>query len=162
MDNYRKFSEIVYGVEKETTNSGNVIKYKGAKYLVIDTIDTDKDTLGYEHELRSNSMQAMTVAEIKDEYKSYKDSKLKEIKGYPQSVINQNLTIVYAGTKSWQDWKTNFREIGFNDKHQAGAFQSALTYASQIERQYSPEAGYTINTTGVILLVVPKQFTLRF
>ena len=96
MDNYRKFSEIVYGVEKETTNSGNVIKYKGAKYLVIDTIDTDKDTLGYEHELRSNSMQAMTVAEIKDEYKSYKDSKLKEIKGYPQSVINQNLTIVYA------------------------------------------------------------------
>lgn len=144
MDNYRKFSEIVYGVEKETTNSGNVIKYKGAKYLVIDTIDTDKDTLGYEHELRSNSMQAMTVAEIKDEYKSYKDSKLKEIKGYPQSVINQNLTIVYAGTKSWQDWKTNFREIGFNDKHQAGAFQSA----SQIERQYSPEAGYTINTTG--------------
>lgn len=148
MDNYRKFSEIVYGVEKETTNSGNVIKYKGAKYLVIDTIDTDKDTLGYEHELRSNSMQAMTVAEIKDEYKSYKDSKLKEIKGYPQSVINQNLTIVYAGTKSWQDWKTNFREIGFNDKHQAGAFQSALTYASQIERQYSPEAGYTINTTG--------------
>lgn len=83
MDNYRKFSEIVYGVEKETTNSGNVIKYKGAKYLVIDTIDTDKDTLGYEHELRSNSMQAMTVAEIKDEYKSYKDSKLKEIKGYP-------------------------------------------------------------------------------
>ena len=148
MDNYRKFSEIVYGVEKQTTNSGNVIKYKGAKYLVIDTIDTDKDTLGYEHELRSNSMQAMTVAEIKDEYKSYKDSKLKEIKGYPQSVINQNLTIVYAGTKSWQDWKTNFREIGFNDKHQAGAFQSALTYASQIERQYSPEAGYTINTTG--------------
>ena len=56
MDNYRKFSETVYGVQKETTNSGDVIKYKGAKYLVIDTIDTDKDTLGYEHELRSNSM----------------------------------------------------------------------------------------------------------
>ena len=44
--------------------------------------------------------------------------------------------------------ENHFREIGFNDKHQAGAFQSALTYASQIERQYSPEAGYTINTTG--------------
>lgn len=146
MDNYRKFSEIVYGVEKETTNSGDVIKYKGAKYLVIDTIDTDKDTLRYEHKPRSNSMQAMTVAEIKDEYKN--DKNIKGVPGYPQSVINQNLTIVYAGTKSWQDWKTNFREIGFNDKHQAGAFQSALTYASQIERQYSPEAGYTINTTG--------------
>lgn len=120
MDNYRKFSEIVYGVEKETTNSGDVIKYKEAKYLVIDTIDTDKDTLGYEYEPRSNSMQAMTVAEIKDEYKN--DKNIKGVPGYPQSVISQNLTIVYAGTKSWQDWKTNFREIGFNDKHQAGAF----------------------------------------
>ncbi|MFI2777630.1 DUF2974 domain-containing protein, partial [Escherichia coli] len=93
MDNYRKFSEIVYGVEKETTNSGDVIKYKEAKYLVIDTIDTDKDTLGYEYEPRSNSMQAMTVAEIKDEYKN--DKNIKGVPGYPQSVISQNLTIVY-------------------------------------------------------------------
>lgn len=146
MDNYRKISNKVYEVEKENVQINE--KIKGTNHIVIDTIDTDKDTFGYEHEPRSNSMQAMTVAEIKDEYKSWDEDDLKDIKGYPQSVINQNLTIVYAGTKSWQDWKTNFREIGFNDKHQAGAFQAALTYASQIERQYSPEAGYTINTTG--------------
>ncbi|MBD9842741.1 DUF2974 domain-containing protein [Enterococcus faecalis] len=141
MDNYRKISNKVYEVEKENVQINE--KIKGTNHIVIDTIDTDKDTFGYEHEPRSNSMQAMTVAEIKDEYKSWDEDDLKDIKGYPQSVINQNLTIVYAGTKSWQDWKTNFREIGFNNKHQA-----ALTYASQIERQYSPEAGYTINTTG--------------
>lgn len=146
MDNYRKISNKVYEVEKDNVQINE--KIKGTNHIVIDTIDTDKDTFGCEHEPRSNSMQAMTVAEIKDEYKSWDEDDLKDIKGYPQSVINQNLTIVYAGTKSWQDWKTNFREIGFNDKHQAGAFQAALTYASQIERQYSPEDGYTINTTG--------------
>ena len=139
LDDFNKLSKEVYKVEREQVVSDK--KVVEDKYLVLDTIDTDKDTFGYEHEPRSNSMQAMTVAEIKDEYKSWDEDDLKDIKGYPQSVINQNLTIVYAGTKSWQDWKTNFREIGFNDKHQVGAFQSALTYASQIERQYSPEAG---------------------
>lgn len=56
MDNYWKFFEIVYGVEKEIINLGNVIKYKGVKYFVIDIIDIDKDIFGYEYELRSNSM----------------------------------------------------------------------------------------------------------
>lgn len=87
MDNYRKISNKVYEVEKENVQINE--KIKGTNHIVIDTIDTDKDTFGYEHEPRSNSMQAMTVAEIKDEYKSWDEDDLKDIKGYPQSVINQ-------------------------------------------------------------------------
>ncbi|HFD0536453.1 TPA: DUF2974 domain-containing protein, partial [Enterococcus faecium] len=62
--------------------------------------------------------------------------------------IKKDLTIAYAGTKSWQDWKTNIREVGFEDKHDNGAFQSALAYADAIEKTYSVKDGYTISTTG--------------
>lgn len=68
LDDFNKLSKEVYKVEREQVVSDK--KVVEDKYLVLDTIDTDKDTFGYEHEPRSNSMQAMTVAEIKDEYKN--------------------------------------------------------------------------------------------
>lgn len=81
LDDFNKLSKEVYKVEREQVVSDK--KVVEDKYLVLDTIDTDKDTFGYEHEPRSNSMQAMTVAEIKDEYKSWDEDDLKDIKGYP-------------------------------------------------------------------------------
>ncbi|MFB1050648.1 Mbeg1-like protein [Paraliobacillus sp. JSM ZJ581] len=65
--------------------------------------------------------------------------------GYPESIIKKDLTIAYAGTKTWKDWKTNFREIAKNEKHSEGAFQSALNYAKEVQLKYS---GYNISTTG--------------
>lgn len=81
MDAYRILSKKVYDVEKEKVPINK--KIKETNHIVIDTIDTDKDTLGYEREPRNNSMQAMTVAEIKNQYKHLKDNQLKEVPGYP-------------------------------------------------------------------------------
>lgn len=148
MDQYRKFSDKVYGVETEKIKTGDVFKNKKEKYLVVDTIDTNKDTLKIDDTPRKNSMQAMTVAEIKDEYKSLKDDKLRQIKGYPDSVIKKDLTIVYAGTQTKRDWQTNVNEIFLEAKTPEGAFYTSVEYAREIERKYSKQAGFTINTTG--------------
>lgn len=90
------------------------------------------------------------VAEIKDEYKSYNEKQLKKVSGYPESVIEKDIVIAYAGTTMTdsQDWKTNGREIGLNDKHDNGAFQSAVDYANEIEKKYSDKEGYRISSTG--------------
>lgn len=135
MDQYKKFSDKVYGVENEKMKSGDVFRDKKDKYLVLDTIDTNKDILNGENNPRKNSMQAMAVAEIKDEYKSYREEKLKEIKGYPASVVTKEITIAYAGTSSLKDWTTNVIEIGLNAKYENGAFASAVDYAKEIERK---------------------------
>ena len=60
LDDFNKLSKEVYKVEREQVVSDKTVVED--KYLVLDTIDTDKDTLGYEREPRNNSMQAMTVA----------------------------------------------------------------------------------------------------
>lgn len=144
MDQNRVLSEKVYGVEKN-----EIIKNKRIEdtdYIALDIVDTNKDIIGNETKPKGNSMQAMAVAEIKDEYKTEK--RLEKVPGYPESVIKKDITIAYAGTKEWQDWKTNVREIFVNDKHVNGAFQSALEYANEIERKYSVKNGFTIATTG--------------
>ena len=93
-------------------------------------------------------MQAMVVAEIKDEFKKLNDNDLRKVPGFPDSVITKNLTIAYAGTTSLKDWYTNLEEIGRSNKHSNGAFASALNYAREIEKQYPKSDGYTISTTG--------------
>lgn len=90
-------------------------------------------------------MQAMTVGKIKDKYKNLDFNDLKDISGYPESVITNDIKIVYAGTASAQDWKSNGREILFNNKHSDGAFQSALDYAKIVQDKYK---GFNISTTG--------------
>ncbi|EPH68899.1 triacylglycerol lipase [Enterococcus faecalis 02-MB-P-10] len=146
MDQYRKFSDKVYGVETEKIKTGDVFKNKKEKYLVLDTIDTNKDTLKIDDAPRKNSMQAMTVAEIKDEYKSTK--RLETVPGYPESVIKKDLTIAYAGTKTKRDWETNVSEIFLEEKNPEGAFYTSMEYAREIEEKYSKQEGFTINTTG--------------
>ena len=146
MDQNKEFSKAVYGVETGKVKVNE--KIVEDEYLGIDVIDTDKHTIGKEKTPKQNGMQAMVVAEIKDEYKSKKQNQLQQISDYPKSVIKKDLTIAYAGTKNWQDWKTNIREVGFEDKHDNGAFQSALAYADAIEKTYSVKDGYTISTTG--------------
>lgn len=133
MDQNRVFSETVYQVEVGKIKNGDRTG-KRNEYLILDRVNTDKHTIGKEKTPKKNGMQAMVVAEIKDEYKMYVKDKLKKVEGYPKSVIKKDLTIAYAGTKNWQDWKTNIREVGFEDKHDNGAFQSALAYADAIER----------------------------
>ncbi len=71
------------------------------EYLILDMVKTDKHTIGKEKTPKKNGMQAMVVAEIKDEYKSKKQDQLQQISGYPKSVIKKDLTIAYAGTKNW-------------------------------------------------------------
>ncbi len=146
MDQNKEFSKTVYGVETGKVKVNE--KIVEDKYLVIDVIDTDKHTIEKEKTPKKNGMQAMVVAEIKDKYKGYDKDDLKKQADYPKSVIKKDLTIAYAGTKNWQDWKTNIREVGFEDKHDNGAFQSALAYADAIEKTYSVKDGYTISTTG--------------
>ncbi|MBF8807932.1 MAG: triacylglycerol lipase [Enterococcus lacertideformus] len=146
LNDFNILSKESYDMESGKIQVGNTVGKD--KYLVLDAINTNKDTLKNEKIPKNNSMQAMTVAEIKDEFKSYKASKLKEIEGYPESVIKKDLIILYAGTNSWQDFKTDVREIGLNDKHQNGAFQSALAYAKEIEKKYSMKEGYKISTAG--------------
>ncbi|MGK0675685.1 triacylglycerol lipase, partial [Enterococcus faecalis] len=146
MDEYRILSKRVYQIEEGIVQKNE--KVKGTNHIVIDTIDTNKDTLKMEYFPRNNSMQAMTVAEIKDEFKSYKENKLKEIEGYPQSVVKKELTIVYAGTSGLKDWTTDAIEIGMNAKYNNGSFSSAVDYAREIEVKYPKEAGFTIGTSG--------------
>ncbi|MGK0552883.1 triacylglycerol lipase, partial [Enterococcus faecalis] len=97
-------------------------KVKGTNHIVIDTIDTNKDTLKMEYFPRNNSMQAMTVAELKDEYKYKEEIDLKNVPDYPQSVVKKELTIVYAGTSGLKDWTTDAIEIGMNAKYNNGSF----------------------------------------
>ncbi|MBP2097496.1 Mbeg1-like protein [Enterococcus rivorum] len=144
LDDYNKLSNESYQVESNNVQVGD--RVVDDKYLVLDTIDTNKDTLKTESIPRKNSMQAMTVAEIKDEYKIEK--RLEKVPGYPKSVVKKDITIVYAGTSSFKDWTTDFIEIGMNAKYENGAFSSALDYANEIERKYPKENGFTIGTTG--------------
>ena len=96
-------------------------------------------------------MQAMTTATIKDKYKELDITDLKDIPGYPESVITKDITISYAGTSSWQDVKTDVREIAQNDKHGDGAFQSALDYANVIEQRYSKKVWFSKEVNYVIV-----------
>jgi hypothetical protein len=146
VDQNRLLSGASYGVESGKTKVNQIIK--DTNHLVLDVVDTNKDIIGNEQRPKGNSMQAMTTATIKDEYKSYDSRELQKVPGYPESVINNDITISYAGTNGWQDIKTDVREIGRNDKHTNGAFQSALDYANVIEQRYSKKDGYTISTTG--------------
>lgn len=145
MDQNRDFSGEAYEVESGKTTTGKIID---DKYLVVDTIDTDKDVIGNEKTPQKNSMQALAVSEISEEFKGYTQAQLERVPGYPKSVINKDITIAYAGTNGWQDMKTDAREIGLNDKHANGAFQSALNYADIIEQRFPKSEGYTIATTG--------------
>ncbi len=111
-------------------------------------MNTNKDKIANESQPKKNSMQAMVVAEIKDEFKKLNDNDLRKVPGFPDSVITKNLTIAYAGTNSLKDWHTNLEEIGRSNKHSNGAFASALNYAREIEKQYPKSDGYTISTTG--------------
>jgi len=144
LDDYNKLSNESYQVESNNVQTGD--RVVDDKYLVLDTIDTNKDSLDIDQAPRNNSMQAMAVAEIKDEYKTEK--KLEKVPGYPESVIKKDVTIVYAGTTSKQDWKTNVGEIFLDGKTPEGAFDTSVEYAREIERKYTKENGFTIGTSG--------------
>ncbi|MDA9472330.1 lipase family protein [Enterococcus sp. 5H] len=146
MDQYRTLSDKVYDVEQQKVKKDERIE--DTDYIVLDTINTNKDALNMENKPRNNSMQAMAVAEIKDEYKNKENADLKNIPGYPQSVVKKDITIAYAGTSSLKDWTTNAMEIALNAKYENGAFSSAVDYAKEIERKYPKENGYKIGTTG--------------
>lgn len=144
MDQNRILSDKVYGVEKNKVQENQ--RLENTDYIVLDIVDTNKDTLEMETAPRNNSMQAMAVAEIKDEFKNDKD--IKKVPGYPQSVVKKEITIAYAGTSSLKDWTTNAMEIALNAKYENGAFSSAIDYAKEIETKYPKENGFTIGTTG--------------
>ncbi|MDV7743869.1 MULTISPECIES: hypothetical protein [Enterococcus] len=109
MDQNRKISKFVYRIENGLVKIGKLVK--GTQFIVIDTIDTNKDKIGNESKPKKNSMQAMVVAKIKEEYLGYNEQQLRKVPGFPDSVITKNLTITYAGTTSVKDWHTNFVEI---------------------------------------------------
>lgn len=139
MDQNRLLSGASYDVESGKVRKNQIIE--DTNHLVLDVVNTDKDIIGNEQIPKGNSMQAMTTATIKKEYRSYDSKKLQKVAGYPESVINKDITISYAGTSSWQDVKTDVREIAQNDKHGDGACQSALDYANVIEQRYSKKMG---------------------
>lgn len=146
MDENRLLSDAVYKV----TNN-DIQKYKVIEQtyeLVLDTVDTDKETVGNEIAPQKNGMQAMVTATIKDRYKLLGEEELKKIPGFPESVIANHITITYAGTSDFTDWKTNYKEIFRNNKTEHGAFHSALAYAEEVEKKYPKEKGYVISTTG--------------
>lgn len=140
------FSGEVYEVESGDVKPDQLSQ--NPNYIILDTVDTNSQTIGNELQPKKNSMQAMVVGRLKENYKGKPINQLKEVPGYPNSVITNDITIAYAGTRGWQDIKTDVREIGLNDKHSDGAFQSALSYANEIEKNYSVINGYTISTTG--------------
>ncbi|MGM0275825.1 hypothetical protein [Enterococcus sp. AZ080] len=107
MDQNRYLSKFIYQLESGKVNYGD--KPLGTNYIVIGTY---KDKIGNESQPKKNSMQAMVVAEIKDEFKKLSDNELRKVPGFPDSVITRNLTIAYAGTTSLKDWHTNLEEIG--------------------------------------------------
>ncbi|MGG5325069.1 hypothetical protein IGJ83_003138 [Enterococcus pernyi] len=146
MDQNRWLSDSVYKVEDGLIKVNHLVKE--IPYIVIKTVDTNKEKIGNESKPKKNSMQAMVVAKIKEEYLGYNEKQLKKVPGFPDSVITKNLTIAYAGTTSLKDWYTNLEEIGRSNKHSNGAFASALNYAHEIEKQYPKSDGYTISTTG--------------
>lgn len=146
MDQNRWLSDSVYKVEDGLIKVNHLVKE--IPYIVIKTVDTNKEKIGNESKPKKNSMQAMVVAKIKEEYLGYNEEQLKKVPGFPDSVITKNLTIAYAGTTSLKDWYTNLEEIGRSNKHSNGAFASALNYAREIEKQYPKSDGYTISTTG--------------
>ncbi|MGM0109687.1 lipase family protein [Enterococcus sp. AZ172] len=146
MDQNRWLSDSVYKVEDGLIKVNHLVKE--IPYIVIKTVDTNKEKIGNESKPKKNSMQAMVVAKIKEEYLGYNEEQLKKVPGFPDSVITKNLTIAYAGTTSLKDWYTNLEEIGRSNKHSNGAFASALNYAHEIEKQYPKSDGYTISTTG--------------
>lgn len=146
MDQKRVLSKEVYGIEEGKVKPDT--RLKDTDYIVLDTIDTNKDTLKIDEAPRKNSMQAMAVAEIKDEYKTWDDSDLKDIKGYPESVVKKDLTILYAGTTSKRDWQTNVGEIFLEAKTPEGAFDTSVEYAREIERKYPKQDGFIIGTSG--------------
>ncbi|ALS02700.1 triacylglycerol lipase [Enterococcus silesiacus] len=146
MDQNRILSKNVYGVEKNEIRENTRIK--NTDYIVLDTIDTNKDSLKIDQAPRKNSMQAMAVAEIKDEYKNKENPDLKNVPGYPESVVKKDVTIVYAGTSSKRDWQTNVGEIFLGAKAPEGAFGTSVEYAREIERKYPKKDGFTIGTSG--------------
>ncbi|STD26081.1 Uncharacterised protein [Enterococcus mundtii] len=161
MDQNRRFSDEVYQVGNGNLFVGDRIK-RNKNYIVINTIDTNKDKIGNESKPKKNSTKAMVVPELKDQYKTFDTEELKKVNGFPDSVITKNLTIAYASTTSLKDWHTNLEEIGRSNKHPDGAFFSALNYAREIEKQYPKSEGYTISTTrhslgGAKVHFLPQQ-----
>ncbi|MGX7264544.1 hypothetical protein [Enterococcus crotali] len=146
MDQYRTLSKKVYDVEQQKVEKDKRIE--DTDYIVLDTIDTNKDSLKIDQAPRKNSMQAMAVAEIKDEYKNKVDADLKTVPGYPESVVKKDVTIVYAGTSTKRDWQTNVGEIFLGAKAPEGAFDTSVEYAREIERKYPKNDGFTIGTNG--------------
>ena len=59
MDQYRQFSELVYDVEAGNIKVGKTIVKDN--YLVLDTVNTNKDTIGNETTPKGNRMQAIVV-----------------------------------------------------------------------------------------------------
>ncbi|MGM0172021.1 hypothetical protein IGJ39_002127 [Enterococcus sp. AZ140] len=110
MDKNRDFSDGASKVEQGNIVVNNKIG-KNQDYIVINTVDTNKGKIGNESKPKKNSMQAMVVAKIKEEYLGYNEQQLRKVPGFPDSVITKNLTITYAGTTSVKDWHTNFVEI---------------------------------------------------
>ncbi|MDB7101759.1 hypothetical protein [Enterococcus mundtii] len=110
MDQNRYLSEFIYQLESSKVNYGD--KPLGTNHIVIGTLNTDKDKIGNESKPKKNSMRAMVVTEIKDEFKKLSDNELRKVPGFPDSVITKNLTIAYASTTSLKDWHTNLQEIG--------------------------------------------------
>ncbi|WP_375148502.1 hypothetical protein [Enterococcus mundtii] len=115
MDQNRYLSEFIYQLESSKVNYGDK-PFEETQHIVIGTLNTDKDKIGNESKPKENSMQAMVVAELKDQYKAYDDEELMKVNGFPDSVITKNLTIAYAGTTSLKDWHTNLGEIGRSNK----------------------------------------------
>jgi len=63
LNDYNRLSKDSYHVESGEVQVGS--KVGKDKYLVLDTIDTNKDTLKMEYFPRNNSMQAMTEKSIR-------------------------------------------------------------------------------------------------
>lgn len=82
MNQNRVFSETVYQVEVGKIKNGDRTG-KRNEYLILDTVNTDKHTIGKEKTPKKNGMQAMVVAEIKDKYKGYDKDDLKKQADYP-------------------------------------------------------------------------------
>lgn len=88
------------------------------KYLVLDTIDTNKDTLKIDQAPRKNSMQAMAVAEIKDEYKAEK--RLEKVPGYPESVVKKTLQLCTQGQQINEIGKQTLVKFSWGQKRPKG------------------------------------------
>ena len=97
MDQNRKISKFVYRIENGLVKIGKLVK--GTQFIVIDTIDTNKDKIGNESKPKKNSMQAMVVAKIKEEYLGYNEEQLKKVPGPSSPKTLRLLTLARLRSK---------------------------------------------------------------